>query len=161
MTQRILLTFAFSIAQAIRNWYNNRSQKEKRLLNDTSQSAASNVALKDFLASLGTKQGRKAQRIEIWQQRNPEIMKAALAESDYSSAIGVAPDDETKDERKARMSAGKRDQMIIFRRVRDEEFAKASAEEKAEVEKLYMNQESSASKETAETTQGTPEELQA
>ncbi|KAJ7314864.1 hypothetical protein DFH08DRAFT_821192, partial [Mycena albidolilacea] len=100
-------------------------RREKRLGGTASASGASD-ALKDVIASLaGKRRGRKAQRIEIWQQRNAEIMKEALRQSDFDNAMGVSDEEETTEERQQRIRAGKREQMAVFRRVRENQFAQA------------------------------------
>jgi hypothetical protein len=127
--------------QSIHNWYNNRSQKEKKHLNGTASTSGTSDALKEVIAALaGKKRGRKSQRIEIWQQRNTDIMKDALRQSDFDYAMGVSDEEETTEERQERIRGGKREQMSIFRRVRQDQFAQASVEEKAAVEELYMTQ---------------------
>ncbi|KAJ7301971.1 hypothetical protein DFH08DRAFT_978300 [Mycena albidolilacea] len=129
------------VSKSIHNWYNNRSQKEKKHLNGTASTSGTSDALKEVIAALaGKKRGRKSQRIEIWQQRNTDIMKEALRQSDFDCAMGVSDEEETTEERQERIRGGKREQMSIFRRVRQDQFAQASVEEKAAVEELYMTQ---------------------
>jgi hypothetical protein len=146
--------------QSIHNWYNNRSQKEKKRLGGTASASGASDALKDVIASLaGKKRGRKAQRIEIWQQRNAEIMKEALRQSDFDNAMGASDEEETTEERQQRIRAGKREQMAVFRRVRENQFAQASVEEKAAVEELYLAQIPKAGLKMVKAE--TPEEFQA
>ncbi|KAJ7860581.1 hypothetical protein B0H14DRAFT_3622291 [Mycena olivaceomarginata] len=96
------------VSKSIHNWYNNRSQKEKKHLNGTASTSGTSDALKETLFD------------------------------DY--AMGVSDEEETTEEHQERIRGGKREQMSIFRRVRQDQFAQASVEEKAAVEELYMTQ---------------------
>ncbi|KAJ7259601.1 hypothetical protein B0H12DRAFT_1070012 [Mycena haematopus] len=125
----------------IHNWFNNKSQKQKRLLNGGGSLPAKAAVLKEFMAGVRGKRGRKRHRVEIFQKRNPKIIEEALKETEFSSAMGSSDEDETVEERKMRIKTGRSTQFALRKRVATEQWELASEEEKAAVEQLYQNQE--------------------
>ncbi|KAJ7802049.1 hypothetical protein B0H14DRAFT_3884794 [Mycena olivaceomarginata] len=111
------------IRKRIHSWYNNRSQKEKRLTNVTASNSAASGALNDIVAALGRKAGRRKQMIELWRKRNGPLITEALANTNFSSLMGTAPPWQDFRQRKARIQVGHRDQMALRRRVEKELFA--------------------------------------
>ncbi|KAJ6499598.1 hypothetical protein C8R47DRAFT_1211889 [Mycena vitilis] len=125
----------------IHNWFNNRSQKEKRLLNAAGSTASNLKTLGKMLSSGKSRQTRKNHRVELWQRRHPDIMEAALKASNFDSLMGEEKKGETVEERKARIQAGRSAQLHLRRITAAELFAKASDEEKASVEEEWLRQE--------------------
>ncbi|KAJ7886585.1 hypothetical protein B0H14DRAFT_3729359 [Mycena olivaceomarginata] len=128
------------IRKRIHSWYNNRSQKEKRLANVTASNSAASGALNDIVAALGRKAGRRKQMIELWWKRNGPLITEALANTNFSSLMGTAPPGETSAERKASIQVGHRDQMVLRRRVEKELFAEVSEDEMTAVMEEYEKQ---------------------
>jgi hypothetical protein len=130
-----------TLEQTIHNWFNNRSQKEKKLLNGSS--GANTVGLKELMASFGGggKRTRKLHRIELWQKRNPEVLEQALKATEYHQLMGTSDDEETPDERTARIKTGHSAMLRLQKQVRAEQFEKASEAEKAAVEEQFCQQE--------------------
>ncbi|KAJ7878537.1 hypothetical protein B0H14DRAFT_3435535 [Mycena olivaceomarginata] len=128
------------IRKKIHSWYNNRSQKEKRVANATASSSVSTGALNDLVASLSRKGGRRKQKIEIWRKRNGPLITEALADTNFSSLMGTAPPGETPDERKLRIRNGHQQQMALRRQVEKKLFEEASEAEMAAVTEDYKKQ---------------------
>ncbi|KAJ7834687.1 hypothetical protein B0H13DRAFT_2369774 [Mycena leptocephala] len=127
----------------IHNWFNNRSQKEKKLLNASGSSGGGTFGLKELMANfgVGVKRTRKLHRVELWQKRNPEVLEAALRATEYHELMGSSDEEETPDKRSARIKTGWSAMLRLQRRVRAEQFEMASEAEKAAVEEEYAQQE--------------------
>ncbi|KAJ7609749.1 hypothetical protein DFH06DRAFT_1346225 [Mycena polygramma] len=125
----------------IHNWFNNRSQKEKRALNSSGSSASNLKSLEKLLSSAQSRQTRKNHKVELWQKRHPDIMEAALQASNFDSLMPKAKAQETVEERRARIKVGRTAQMQLRRKTAAGLFAKASDEEKASVEEEWLRQE--------------------
>ncbi|KAJ6575803.1 hypothetical protein B0H10DRAFT_1963766 [Mycena sp. CBHHK59/15] len=78
---------------------------------------------------------RKLHRVELWQKRNPEVLEAALKATEYHELMG------SSDEWSTRIKTGRSAMLKLQKRVRTEEFEKASEEEKAAVEAEFAQQE--------------------
>ncbi|KAJ7613256.1 hypothetical protein DFH06DRAFT_1344726 [Mycena polygramma] len=125
----------------IHNWFNNRSQKEKRALNSSGSSASNLKSLEKLLSSAQSRQTRKNHKVELWQKRHPDIMEAALQASNFDSLMPKAKAQETVEERRARIKVGRTAQMQLRRKTAAGLFAKASDEEKVSVEEEWLRQE--------------------
>jgi hypothetical protein len=132
---------ALTLEQTIHNWFNNRSQKEKKLLNGSS--GTNTFGLKELMANFGGggKWTRKLHRVELWQKRNPEVLEEALKATEYHNLMGTSDDEETPDERTTRIKTGRSVMLKLQRQVRAEQFEKASEEEKAAVKEVFSQQE--------------------
>ncbi|KAJ7805225.1 hypothetical protein B0H14DRAFT_3485277 [Mycena olivaceomarginata] len=128
----------------IHNWFNNRAQKQKRLANAPASSSAASTTMEQLVSALlgGTGGKRKKQAREIWQKRNGSLIKAALAETDFTSLMPPP---------------GTRQQMIVRRRIKKELFEEASDGEMDEVRKIYALQ---TVEKAVPTKSETPEEFQ-
>jgi hypothetical protein len=98
-----------TLEQTIHNWFNNRSQKEKKLLNASGSSGGSTFGLKELMANFGggVKQTRKLHRIELWQKRNPEVLEAVLRAMEYHELMGSSDEEETPDQWSTRIKTGR------------------------------------------------------
>ncbi|KAJ7884622.1 hypothetical protein B0H14DRAFT_3857106 [Mycena olivaceomarginata] len=123
------------VRKKIHSWYNNRSQKEKCLVNAGASTSAASGALNNIVAALGRKGGRRKQMIEVWRKRNGPLITEALANTEFASLMGTVPPGETAAERKERIRSGHGKQMALRRRVE-----KASEAEMAAVTEEYKNQ---------------------
>lgn len=132
-----------TLEQTIHNWFNNRSQKEKKLLNASGSSGGGTFGLKELMANFGggVKRTRKLHCVELWQKRNPEVLEAALRATEYHELMGSSDEEETPDERSTRIKTGRSAMLRLQRRVRAEQFEIASEAEKAAVEEEYAQQE--------------------
>ncbi|KAJ7912798.1 hypothetical protein B0H13DRAFT_1874509 [Mycena leptocephala] len=141
LRKKIRRRAALTLEQTIHNWFNNRSQKEKKLLNGSS--GTNTFGLKELMANFGGggKRTRKLHRVELWQKRNPEVLEEALKATEYHNLMGTSDDEETPDERTTRIKTGRSAMLKLQRQVRAEQFEKASEEEKAAVEEAFSQQE--------------------
>jgi hypothetical protein len=68
-------------------------------------------------------------------------LEAALKATEYHELMGSSDEEETPDERSARIKTGRSAMLKLQKRVRAEEFEKASEAEKAAVEAEFAQQE--------------------
>ncbi|KAK7044327.1 hypothetical protein R3P38DRAFT_3176599 [Favolaschia claudopus] len=135
-------TLAIGAAIVVRNWYNNRSQKEKKALNEATPASSSSGAVGEIIAALGgsSRQHRRSQRRQIWEKRNKAIINAALEAEGFKNLMGTGDDGETIEERKERVSRGRRAQQTLRQQIVKRLQLEATAEEMAIVEQLYQAQ---------------------
>ncbi|KAF8140686.1 hypothetical protein K438DRAFT_2116438 [Mycena galopus ATCC 62051] len=127
------------LRQQIRSWYNNKNQKEKRILNSEG-SAAVTSQVKELLATVSRRRTRKLQKEEVWEKRHPDELMDAMKEDGFQEMMGVSEDDETMEERKERISNGRKAQLKLRKKTRARLFQEASTEEQNIVEEIYANQ---------------------
>ncbi|KAK7030154.1 hypothetical protein R3P38DRAFT_3189110 [Favolaschia claudopus] len=158
---------ALAIGQAIEtenkvvcNWYNNRSQKEKKALNEATPASSSTGAVGEMIAALGasSRRPRHSQRRQIWEKRNKDVINAALRAEGFKELMGVGYEGETVEERKERISRGRSAQQTLRQKVVKRLQLEATAEEMAIVEELYKSQEKP-SRDSTESAR-TPEDFQ-
>ncbi|KAJ7818414.1 hypothetical protein B0H14DRAFT_3473803 [Mycena olivaceomarginata] len=130
------------VKKTIHNWFNNRGQKEKKLLNPGTSNSVAESTLKDLVDKLGRSKTRIKQREELFQTRNKEAIQEALSEEGFQEAMGVSDEEETPEERSERVAEGRRKQMRMRRRVVSKLFENATEEERAAVETEYEQQKS-------------------
>ncbi|KAJ7896235.1 hypothetical protein B0H14DRAFT_3425591 [Mycena olivaceomarginata] len=126
--------------QKIHNWFNNRSQKEKKRLNPGGSSSATEVVLKELVVKLGKSGQRKKQRTELFQNRNPDIVNDTLKTAGFYKAMGTAAEGEMADERKQRIEDGRREQMRIRWQVVQQLYQEVDEDEREAVETLFRDQ---------------------
>ncbi|KAJ7811909.1 hypothetical protein B0H14DRAFT_3479323 [Mycena olivaceomarginata] len=105
------------VKKTIHNWFNNRGQKEKKLLNPGTSNSVAESTLKDLVDKLGRSKTRIKHREELFQTRNKEAIQEALSEEGFQEAMGVSDEEETPEERSERVAEGRRKQMRMRRRV--------------------------------------------
>ncbi|KAJ7835922.1 hypothetical protein B0H14DRAFT_3461007 [Mycena olivaceomarginata] len=145
------------VKKTIHNWFNNRGQKEKKLLNPGTSNSVAESTLKDLVDKLGRSKTRIKHREELFQTRNKEAIQEALSEEGFQEAMGVSDEEETPEERSERVAEGRRKQMRIRRRVVSKLFENATEEGRAAVETEYEQQKSGGA---LPMKSQTPEELQ-
>ncbi|KAJ7725126.1 hypothetical protein B0H14DRAFT_2641377 [Mycena olivaceomarginata] len=145
------------VKKTIHNWFKNRGQKEKKLLNPGTSNSVAESTLKDLVDKLGRSKTRIKHREELFQTRNKEAIQEALSEEGFQEAMGVSDEEETPEERSERVAEGRRKQMRMRRRVVSKLFENATEEERAAVETEYEQQKSGGA---LPMKSQTPEELQ-
>ncbi|KAK7027717.1 hypothetical protein R3P38DRAFT_3190799 [Favolaschia claudopus] len=146
--------------KVIYNWFKNRAQKEKKLLNAGTPASTGSGAFAEIMTALGAgTRPRRKQRREIWERRNADLIKKALAEAGYNELMGRGSSEETAEERKARIAQGRSDLQILRRRIVAQLMAEASEEEMKIVNELY-SQQPKPSKADPAPVANTPEGLQ-
>ncbi|KAF8198369.1 hypothetical protein K438DRAFT_1759732 [Mycena galopus ATCC 62051] len=126
----------------IHNWYNNRSQKDKKALNENSSGGGLNEALKELLVNMGSRRDRrKFQKIKIWQKRNLDFVVQALNELDYSLVLQSSDNEETAEVCKVRMTANQKKRQLMQRQKVIKLFGEMSDREQKAVEEDHKTQE--------------------
>ncbi|KAJ7846746.1 hypothetical protein B0H14DRAFT_3454233 [Mycena olivaceomarginata] len=138
--QTMIGTAQAKMKQKIHNWFNNRSQKEKKRLNPGGSSSATEAVLKELVVKLGKSGQRKKQCMELFQNRNPDIVNDALKTAGFYKAMGTAAEGETADECKQRIEDGRWEQMWIRRQVVQQLYQEADEDEREAVETLFRDQ---------------------
>lgn len=104
--------------------------------------------------------GRKHQRIEIWQKLYPQKMDGTLAAEGYRDLMPSLDENQTAEERKQCVKEGRAAQLALRRKLAGQMWKEATDEEKAEVEKIYLAQESKGRKKGGAEEKRTPEDFQ-
>ncbi|KAF8173322.1 hypothetical protein K438DRAFT_1772133 [Mycena galopus ATCC 62051] len=141
-----------AVKGVIRNWINNKGQKEKKAINENNPAAAVSVPLRELFLALGRKGTRIKQRTELWTVRNRQSLRDALETENFASLMGISDDEETPEERGSGLKRG-------IRAVTQRLYEESPEEEKAVVEQIYLAQERKTKKKKGRKAE-TPEEFQ-